>query len=331
MNLNSLRSHFPKLVFEENENLANYVYMKVGGRAAALVDVREKQDLADLTAFCFTQKIPFLVLGGGSNTIFPDEGIDRLVIHNLTSSIEFKHKNEEMYEVSADSGVVTAVLAAKTAAQELTGLEYFVGVPGTVGGAIKNNSHFSADDLIGDRVMSVEVMTPSGKREVWDREKLKFAYDYSILHDRPDVVLSAVFLLRRAPVTMIEEHIKKAALKRTSTQPIGIPSSGCMFKNPKVSLEKLNALMAKLELPEGAFRELDETQAQIAAGFLIDSAGLKGKRVGGAVVSEKHATYILNDGGATASDVEMLCRIIEREVEEKFGVKLEREVFFVKD
>ncbi len=330
MNIKILKEKFPSLLFEENEQLAGYTYMKVGGKAAALVDVKEKKDLLALSSFCFTEQIPFLVLGGGSNVIVPDVGLDRLVIHNLTNEIRFKVRNESLVEVEADSGVVTAILAAKTIEQELTGLEYFVGVPGTIGGAVVNNSHFTSADLVGDSIISVEVCTKEGKLEVWPVEKLKFEYDYSVFHETPGVVLSAKFLLKKGERSMIESHVKKAALKRVSTQPIGVPSSGCMYRNPIISKDEFDVLSSKLELTEGTYRLRDDGRYQVAAGFLIDKAGLKGERVGGVEVSQKHATYLVNLGNATASDVERLCQKVESEVKSKFNINLEREVFFLK-
>lgn len=330
MNLSALKQKFPQLLFEENEVLAPYTYMKVGGVADALVDVRSKDDLFSLSAYCFQEKIPFLVLGGGSNVVIPDEGLKKLVIHNLTSNITFKVRNETLTEVQADSGVITAVLAAKAIERELTGFEYFVGVPGTIGGAVVNNSHFSLKDLVGDNLLSVEVCTIQGQREIWSVEKLKFDYDHSVFQERPDVVLSATFLLKKAELAMISEHVKKAALKRTRTQPIGIPSSGCMYRNPILSHSQFSSLNSKLMIPEGAYHLRADDRYQVAAGFLIDKAGLKGTRVGGVEVSTKHATYMLNSGHAAAKDIEILCRKVESTVKKKFNIFLEREVFFLK-
>ncbi len=330
INLHDLRVKFPHLLFEANEILAPYTYMKVGGRATALVDVKTRADLFALCSYCFQEKIPFLVLGRGSNVIIPDEGLEKLVIRNLTSEITFKVRNETLTEVRADSGVIMAILATKTMQKELTGLEYFIGVPGTVGGAIVNNSHFTPKDLVGDNVISVEVVTTEGKQEIWGVERLKFDYDHSIFQERFDVVLSVTFLLKKGAVSMIEEHREKAALKRISTQPLGVLSSGCMYRNPIITNNQFSALSATVEVPEGAYHLLTNGKYQVAAGFLIDQAGLKGAQVGGAQVSHKHATFIVNTGQATSSDITKLCQKIETTVEDKYGISLEREVFFLK-
>jgi UDP-N-acetylmuramate dehydrogenase len=333
MDIQSLQTQFPTLSFQENVSLSPLTYMKVGGPAKIFVEISQKQDLMAVCAFCFAQRIPFFIMGGASNVIFPDEGVDKLVIRNLTNQTYLNGN-----QVYADSGVITAVLAKKTADGGLSGLEYFVGVPGTIGGAIYNNSHFTATQLIGNYLYSVEVCTQEGKLEVWSREELQLAYDTSIFHHIPDVILSATFVLQPGNKEEIQNRIVEAAKKRATTQPIGTPSSGCMFKNPRIKNDRLrvqdgkNYLTAsggELEVPEGALKHFNDGTVQIAAGFLIDQAGLKKTTMGGAEVSEKHATYIINTGLATAKDVDALATLVEQKVSEKFGVKLEREVFFI--
>jgi UDP-N-acetylmuramate dehydrogenase len=329
MNIEHLQTIFPTLIFKPNEALAPFTYMKVGGPARVFVEVGTKDDLSALIRFCFQEKIEFVVIGGASNTIIPDSGLDKLVIRNMTNSITFTQADNNVVEVTADSGVITAVLANKTMDQGLTGLEYFIGVPGTIGGAVVNNSHFTARDLIGHLVKHVEVCTPEGRVETWERSKLDFDYDHSIFHHTLDVILSSTFVLHKDSQEHIRERVKQAALKRTSTQPIGIPSSGCMYRNPQITQEHLNVIQSHTEVPAGAYHVREDGKIQIAAGFLIDRAGLKGTKVGGAQVSEKHATYMLNTGDATAHDLELLCEKVEQTVKDKWGVNLEREVFFI--
>lgn len=328
--IDQLISQFKELEFKPDEPLAPFTHMKVGGPADALVVLRAKQELFEVCSFCFQNSIPFVVIGGASNVIIPDEGLRKLVIVNKSKSIQITELTETTSRVEADSGVITAVLAKETMERGLGGLECFVGVPGTIGGAVVNNSHFSAAELVGNLIESVEVCTTEGKKEVWNQEKLAFDYDYSIFHERKDVVLSAVFVLKKESPQIIQDNMRVAALKRTSTQPIGIPSSGCMYRNPQITRQQFMELNNQVDIPTGAYRERDDGMMQIAAGFLIDRAGLKGKKVGGAQVSEKHATYMINTGSATATDVEELCQNVEAVVKEKYGIKLEREVFFVK-
>lgn len=327
MDYTQLTSRFPDIEWKHNEPLAPFTYMKVGGNADVLTVITTKDELYAVCSFCFENKIPFIVLGGASNVIVPDDGLDKLVIINKSSSIMFVGEGKNL--VISDSGVITAILANKTMEQGLSGLEYFIGVPGTIGGAIMNNSHFTAKDLIGNLVIEVEVCTILGKREIWKADALKFDYDYSVFHERGDIVLSATFQLQRADSATIKEKVKAAALKRTTTQPIGLPSSGCMYRNPKISNDKMVTLQKLLEIPEGAYHLRDDGRYQIAAGFLIDAAGLKGAHVGGAQISEKHATYLINTGVATREDIEALCQKTETTIKEKYDITLEREVFFL--
>lgn len=328
--IDALVQAFPTLSFQENVTIAPYTYMKVGGPARVFVEATTVDALADLSSFCFTHAIPFIVLGGVSNTVIPDTGLDKVVILNKATHIEIKTSDgSEKVLVVAESGVVTAMVANETMKAGLSGLEYFVGVPGTLGGAVVNNSHFTLHELIGNWIESVEVCTQKGQREVWDKAALHFGYDYSIFHEVQAIVLRVTFALYKGDATAIQEKMVAAAQKRVATQPIGIPSTGCMFRNPKVTEDQINALRTQISIPETAIKT-ENGVTQIAAGFLIDQAGLKGTTVGGAQVSDKHATYIVNLGTATAADVDALAAIVEEKVNQKFSIFLEREVFFVK-
>ncbi|MBP9700454.1 UDP-N-acetylmuramate dehydrogenase [Candidatus Woesebacteria bacterium] len=328
-NYDHLIKAFPHLSFKENEALKPYTYMKVGGPARLFLEVTQKSDLFEVVRYCFINNIPFVVLGGASNVVVSDQGIDKLVILNKTSKIQHEMiQNHGM--ITADSGVITAVLSNYASEQHLTGLEHFVGVPGTVGGAVFNNSHFTAHELFGNTVQSVEVCTSEGNNETWKHADLRFGYDTSIFHSNPAVILSVTLKLNVGEEAVIRDAILTAATKRALSQPIGVPSTGCMYKNPTLSTSKLAALQEILEIPETAIKKIHPDQFNVAAGLLIDQAGLKGRAVGGAMVSTKHATYIVNTGDATTTDIETLCRQVEEEVQTKFQIKLEKEVFFIR-
>lgn len=328
--IDQLITTFPSISFQQKVSLAPFTYMKVGGLATLFVESTTVEDLYNLSSFCFVHAIPFVVLGGVSNTVIADTGIDALVILNKSNTVEIRGTDgSEKVQVTSDSGVITAMLANETMKADLTGLEYFVGVPGTVGGAVVNNSHFTLHELIGNTIVSVDVCTETGARETWTKDRLKFGYDYSIFHETKAIVLRVTFELYRGDQVHIQEKMLAAAKKRVATQPIGVPSTGCMFKNPRVTPEQLVALQTKLTVPETAVKT-DASGTQVSAGFLIDQAGLKGTTIGGAAVSDKHATYIVNLGTATAGDIDGLASKVETSVFEKFAIKLEREVFFVK-
>ncbi len=327
--IDTIITSFPHLPLMQDVPLASFTYMKVGGPAQLFVELHNVDELYDLCSFCFIHAVPFVVLGGASNTVISDAGIQKLVIINKTKSLEFNPvEGTEKVRATADSGVITAMFANDTMSAGLTGLEYFVGVPGTIGGAIVNNSHFTLHELIGNSILHVEVCTPEGKREVWPKEQLKFGYDYSIFHEVPAIVLRATFELYKGDQVHIQEKMLEAAKKRVATQPIGVPSTGCMFRNPAISSEQLTAISAQITVPKEAVKT-EHNVTQIAAGFLIDQAGLKGTTVGGAQVSDKHATYIINLGAATSEDIDALATKVEQKVQDKFGIKLEREVFFI--
>ncbi len=298
-----LSQEFPQLSFLKNEPLSRHTYFKIGGPAEVFTIVKQKQDLQDLVSFCRKQHIPLMILGGASNVLVSDNTIPGLVIKNMTSDIAIHSQSDQKAEVTADSGVITNMLVRKTIDEGLEGLEYFLGVPGTIGGAVYNNSHFMTQ-LIGDHVKEVTVVDMVGDVKTYTQQELHFAYDYSILHETKDIILSITFQLQQGDKNTLEERAKHATHKRASTQPLGIPSSGCMFQNAV--------------FPDGK---------RVSAGYLIDQAGLKGMRVGDAMVSDKHANFIVNLGSATAADVDELARKVQKTIKEKFGVELKREVF----
>jgi UDP-N-acetylmuramate dehydrogenase len=209
--------------------------------------------------------------------------------------------------IEAESGVPANLLIRYTLDQGLSGLEEMLGLPGTVGGAVYNNSHH-LDKLWGDHIVEVEVLDQEGKRKKYNHDELHFAYDYSIFHKTRETILTATFQLKHGDKTALWEIATAAVKRRSATQPLGIPSSGCMFKN--ISLA--DKMRLGIQTP--------------SAGYLIDKAGLKGLRVGGASVSEVHANFIVNDGTATSQDVLDLVHDIQVKIKAKFGVDLEKEV-----
>jgi len=300
-----LQETFPALKFRQNEQLSQHTYMKTGGPAEVFVQVQTKADLVNLVSWCEKHTQKFIVLGGASNVLVPDEGLKGLVIKNLSNAMQVKKINDSLFELEVDSGVHTNMLVRKALDEGLEGLEYFLGVPGTVGGAIYNNSHYM-NQLIGDSAFEVDVVNHDGSVKTYVKNDLQFAYDYSVIQETKETILSIRFRLKKGDKAVLEERALEATRKRASTQPLGIPSTGCMFKNPMMS---------------------DGTQGH--AGKLIDQAGLKGVRVGDAAVSDKHANFILNTGHANTSDILRLVEQVQSTVKDKFGVELHREVFML--
>ena len=303
----------------QNEPLARHTYFKLGGPADEFVEVKTQAELEEAVRYAVTKKIPYLVLGGGSNILVSDQGFRGLVIKNRLTGIKLKGfaggvaaGKVDLKEVliEAESGVPANLLIRYTLDQGLSGLEEMLGLPGTVGGAVYNNSHH-LDKLWGDHIVEVEVLDQEGKRKKYGRDELHFAYDYSIFHKTRETILTATFQLKHGDKTALWEIATAAVKRRSATQPLGIPSSGCMFKN--ISLA--DKMRLGIQTP--------------SAGYLIDKAGLKGLRVGGASVSEVHANFVVNDGTATSQDVLDLIRDIQVKIKAKFGVDLEKEVVVI--
>lgn len=325
----SLSKAFPDLTFEQDVVLAPFTYMKVGGPAEIFWKAQRRSDFAAVLIWMAKNEpdVSVTILGGASNIVVADAGVRGLVILNLCNEISVLEESDrrslygESFETVArdadgyiisDSGVKTALLVRNSLDAGLAGLEPFLGVPGTVGGAIFNNSHYT-NELIGTYVEAVEVV--SGTEVVWlSQAECDFLYDHSRFHTTHEPILRVVFALSKGDKETSFARIQEATQKRASTQPLGTANSGCMFKNAQLSPEQQTEYDGK------------ET---LSAGWLIDQAGLKGERVGGAVISNKHANFIVNDNNASAADVEALAKKVQDVVKQKFGIELEREVFFI--
>ncbi len=304
-----------------NEPLSKYTYFKLGGPADLLYEARSVDELLSAVQSALLYKVPYLVIGGGSNLIVTDKGFRGLVIKNKTGNIQLKgfaggvEKGKlDLKEaiIQADSGVPANQLIRYSLDQGLSGLEQFLGLPGTVGGAVYNNSHHLGQ-LIGDRVIEIEVVDSVGNRKKYLQKDLHFEYDYSLLHKTKEIVLTASFLLKRGDKDALWAIANTAVKRRATTQPLGSASSGCIFKN----------------IPLSDAMRLGTPATTQSVGYLIDKAGLKSLRVGGAVVSDVHANFIVNDGTATSQDVLDLIKEIKSRIKEKFGVALELEVIII--
>ncbi|MEK9171078.1 MAG: UDP-N-acetylmuramate dehydrogenase [Patescibacteria group bacterium] len=294
---------------KRDEALASYTYFKIGGPADYFVIVKTSQELKEIILLAETAKIPWIILGGGSNILVGDLGFRGLVIKNEAESMVVSNGT-----LTAESGVKMAKLAAFANENGLAGLEVFMSVPGTLGGAIFNNSHFRPEkgEFIGDLVESAEILLINRgiyrnleefKSEIRtvDRDWFRFGYDYSRLQDEPGVILKVKFKLKKTDPGKLKKRSMELLKERNSRQPLGQSSCGCMFKNPE----------------------------NLSAGQLIDNAGMKGKKVGRAMVSDKHANFVINTGGAKASEVLELMNLIKETVKNKSGVELEPEIFMV--
>lgn len=300
------------------EPLATHTYFKIGGPADLFLPVDELEELLVAVRLAIKHSIPYFILGGGSNILATDKGFRGLVIKNKTSKISLKGFSGSMGKgkprlnkaiIQAESGVPTNKLIRYSLDEGLKGLEHFLGLPGTIGGAVYNNSHHLGK-LIGDTITEVEVLDSLGERKKYNQQEMNFAYDYSILHKTKETVLLATFQLTKGNKDKLWTQANAAVQRRTETQPLGVASSGCIFKNISLS---------------DAMR-LGTPNRTCSAGYLIDKSGCKGMREGGAVVSDQHANFIINDGGATFANVMSLIHQIQQKVSVQFSVDLELEI-----
>lgn len=273
--------------------LSRHVSFRIGGPADLLVIPRSMRELRAACDVLFAEGIHPLVLGQGSNVLIGDRGV-RGVVVKIGKGLD--RVRLDGTRVVAECGAGLPALALRTARVGLAGLEFAAGIPASVGGAVVMNAgaHGHAMDEVTE---SVEVLTPEGARRL-ERAALGFAYRTSILQTRPWVVASVTMVLQPGEPTALVRRLEDWLALRGATQPIGPPSSGCIFRNPPGD----------------------------HAGRLIDQAGLKGLAVGGARVSEVHANYIVNTGRATAADVLALVEEVRTRLAAHAGVHLELEV-----
>ncbi len=279
--------------------LARFTTSRIGGPAEALVMVEDVQALADVVQGAWADGIPVTLLGGGSNVLIADRGVRGLVVLNRARALRFEADGR----VWAASGVLLPTLARLCAERGWSGLEWAIGVPGTVGGAVVGNAGAHGGD-IASCLESVELLVPEEGIVIWGVGQLALGYRTSRLKTWPaaprPVVLAARFLLRPEDPEAILERMAAFNAYRRRTQPGGA-SIGSMFRNPP-----------------GDY-----------AGRLIEAAGLKGARRGGIVISTLHANFFINEGNGTAADVRALMMEVQRCVQERFGVLLEPEIEFV--
>ena len=292
-----------------NELLAPYTYFKIGGPAQYLSVVKTTQDLIGAVQFALGVKdLPFRVLGSGSNVLVSDAGLDGLTLINRAQGIRLIDKSKFILE--ADSGTYLSQVVNFSLQHSLAGLADLLGVPGTVGGAVYNNSHH-LNHYLGDQVGSVILVNARGQLKQLTVSQLQFSYDSSVFQKTHDTIVSARFSLQPGEPKVLQSLAASALLHRRQTQPLDLPSSGCLFKN----IDQASA--TRLHLPSAS------------AGYLIDHLDLKGLKVGGAQVSAVHANFIVNAGQASAADVYQLSETVKAKVQAAYGVELQREIFLL--
>ncbi|MCE1251992.1 MAG: UDP-N-acetylmuramate dehydrogenase [Anaerolineae bacterium] len=286
---------------KENVAMAGYTTARVGGKADALVVLRNAHELESAVKRLWAENIAFHLIGSGANVLVSDNGLRGVVLINRANAIQINADGNPP-TVRAESGAIFSSVARQAALHGLSGLEWACAVPGTVGGAVYGNAGAFGGDVNGSLLMA-EILQQSGKI-VWSCEEMSYSYRSSRLKrsHEPAIILAATMNLKQSDTATVQAQMDTYSDRRRSTQPPGA-SMGSMFKNPPGD----------------------------HAGRLIEAAGLKGTRIGGAEVSKVHANFFVNNENATASDLYQLIRLVQSKVLKNTNVLLELEVELLGD
>ena len=282
---------------KQQEPMSRHTTFRIGGPADFYLCPHSTNEVQEIVEICKEEKLPYFVLGNGSNLLVSDKGYRGVVIQLWKNFSDITVKD---CCIQAKAGALLSKVAAEALEAGLTGMEFASGIPGTIGGAAFMNAGAYGGEM-KDIIKSVKVLDTQGEVRVLPKEELKMGYRTSIVKEKGYTVLSVELELTRGNQEEIRNTMEDLKERRTSKQPLEMPSAGSTFKRP-----------------EGYF-----------AGKLIMDSGLRGFSVGGAQVSEKHCGFVVNKGGATAMDVLNLIREVQRRVKEQFGVDLETEVRFL--
>jgi UDP-N-acetylmuramate dehydrogenase len=280
-------------IVETNHSLAEHTWYGLGGPADYFIRPRTIKQLRDVVRRCRDNKIPIYVMGFGSNLLVSDEGLRAAVVK--FEADEFTQTHFEGNELAAGAGVELSKLVLQCVQKGLSGIEALTGIPGSIGGVVKMNAGGNFGD-IGALVESVTLMDIQGN--IFEKKKPELIFDYRSTNITAKFILGARLQLASADPEQVMRTVKEVWINRKNNQPLNTRNCGCIFKNPR----------------------------GVSAGALIDRAGLKGLKVGAAVVSEKHANFIIAEKGCKSRDVLRLMDTIQQRVKEHFNIELEPEI-----
>lgn len=286
--------------------LAPLTTFRVGGPAEWLVETRSSEETLAAIRLAHDARVAVTLLGGGSNVLVSDRGVRGLVIRPRGGEVRALGPDR----VEADAAVTINGLVRWTINHGCAGLEAWAGTPGTVGGAVFGNAHFGGR-LIGDLIDRVRLASRDGTVRDATQAEMAFGYDRSRLQTTGEVLLSAVFRVLPGDPTALRAIARQSLAFRKRTQPLDTPSAGCIFQNPEPGRDRV---------PDGI---------AWSAGALVDRAGMKGAAVGGACVSTAHGNFIVNTGGASATEIRRLIERCRATVRERFGVELRDEIVYL--
>lgn len=294
-----------------NEPMSKHTTFKIGGPVDYFLTVDSTDNLVEALRFLDGEGVPYFILGGGSNMLVHDEGFRGVAIKINNKQLTI---NNDIVE--ADAGCSTVEVAQKSIAAGLTGFEWGVGVPGTIGGAVRGN----AGAMGGDMKMAVEKVEIYRDNEIVEitNTECEFGYRDSVFKHQSDIILRVYLRLKKTEDVSGMKQAMDNLMYRNKTQPQGYSSMGCVFKNVDVkNHEILNGKMVPDQFTKSG---------KISAGWLIDQSGMKGVKVGNAQVSERHGNFIVNLGGATAQDVLSLIEQVKEKVYDTSGIEIEEEI-----
>ena len=290
-----ISNNLPNLEIRFDVPMSRLTSFRIGGPAKCVACPKSEEELSSLLKLCAANGVEPVILGAGTNVLAPDAGMERLVIV-LKDALEGMEQVTET-SIRVMAGVTMSRAAVFAAGLNLGGLEFAHGIPGTVGGGVYMNAGAYGGE-IKDVCTRVRIMDMQGDARWITNQEAAFSYRHSAIEDNPWIVVAAEFELTPRPETEVWEKMKELIGKRRASQPLDLPSAGSAFKRPV-----------------GGY-----------AAALIDQTGLKGFQVGGAAVSEKHAGFVVNLGGATAADVQELLKAVSDKVYDRTGIRLEPEV-----
>ncbi len=320
------------LEIKENIPLAPYTIYKIGGPARFFVEAADADAVREALEFAAEKKVPFVIIGAGSNMLVSDHGFNGVAIRMVGGEVRVDGER-----LVCDAGVMMARAVLAAAQAGLGGFEWGIGVPGTIGGSVRGNAGCFGGEM-KDVIESAEIfdVSQNSKFKIQNSE-CGFGYRDSIFSARggsasggkkhPEwIILSAVLKLTQGDTAVIQKEVRRITMERLVKQDIGTKCCGCIFKNTEWGREDTDREKLTAQFPElAAFT----SQSHIPTSLLLDRAGLKETRIGGAVISPKHANFFINEGTASAEDIHALIQRAKNEVQKKFGILIEEEIQYV--
>lgn len=303
---------------KEHEPMSKHLTFRIGGEARFFVEAKNSDELKEALAFAREKSLSWFVLGGGSNTLCADKGYDGVVIQMANRGVAIDGDR-----LIAGAGAISVAVARMAGDAGLSGLEWMVSLPGTIGGAVRGNAGCFGGET-RDAVESVRVLRDGVIVEVTNAD-CQFAYRESVFKHNTDIIIDVTFKLAPGSKEEIKAKMDAVLAKRKSTQPSASGTAGCAFKNVEFKdLSEIATVTARGEVPQNFL-----SKGQLGSGWIIDQLDLKGKKIGGISISPVHGNFLINDGTATADDVLQLLSFIKTRARDELGVQLQEEIQYL--